>query len=203
MLHETLWQDNQDLVQACVAHDFVVALGEGTLDPEAFKRYVAQDTFFLNAFAKAYAVALAKSETMAQVTVFHELVGGVLKELQLHAGYAESLGIDLDAIDPLPATLAYTHFLSATAWQSGPGEIMAAMVPCMRLYCHLGKRLQPKRHDAHPYREWIDTYASDEFKSLSDRLESLLDESAEANAGVRFAYRHAMRCEVDFFTAPL
>ena len=137
MLHETLWKENSDLVQACVQHDFVVALADGTLDPEAFKRYVAQDAYFLIAVAKAYAVAIAKSETMPQVAMFHELVGGVLQELELHAGYAESLGIDLNAVHPYPATLAYTHFLSSTAWQRGLGEIMAAMVPCMRLYCYL------------------------------------------------------------------
>ena len=54
-LHSTLWQENQDLAQACLHHPFVAGLGDGSLDQSAFERYVAQDAFFLLAFARAYA----------------------------------------------------------------------------------------------------------------------------------------------------
>ena len=46
MLHETLWEANQDLARRCLAHPFVGGLGDSTLDQSAFKRYVAQDAFF-------------------------------------------------------------------------------------------------------------------------------------------------------------
>ena len=54
-LHKTLWQENQALAEECLAHPFVRGLGDGRLDPEAFKHYVAQDAFFLQAFFSAYA----------------------------------------------------------------------------------------------------------------------------------------------------
>ena len=59
MLHDILWQQNALLVDECLYHPFVRGLANGTLEPETFKRYVAQDAFFLNAFARAYALAAA------------------------------------------------------------------------------------------------------------------------------------------------
>ena len=58
MLHDTLWMSNLDLAQACLAHPFVRALGEGTLNADLFRTFIAQDAFFLRAFQKAYALAL-------------------------------------------------------------------------------------------------------------------------------------------------
>ena len=62
MLYEILWQQNTHLAEACLHHPFVRGLADGTLYPEAFRRYVAQDAFFLNAFARAYALAAARSQ---------------------------------------------------------------------------------------------------------------------------------------------
>ena len=49
-LHVTLWEENLTQVKACSVHPFVQGLGDGTLDAEAFRGYVAQDAFFLGAF---------------------------------------------------------------------------------------------------------------------------------------------------------
>ena len=59
MLHDILWHQNAPLANECLHHPFVRGLADGTLEPETFKRYVAQDAFFLNAFARAYAFAAA------------------------------------------------------------------------------------------------------------------------------------------------
>lgn len=117
-LQQTLWDLNTDLITACVDHPFVRGLGDGSLDEQAFRRYVAQDAFFLHAFAKAYALALAKSENMDQAKILHGFIGGVLDELKLHAHYASSLDIDLAAVEPYPETLAYTEFLLSKAWNA-------------------------------------------------------------------------------------
>jgi thiaminase (transcriptional activator TenA) len=79
-------------------------------------------TFFLESFARAYAFALARSPVRGGLDAFHALTGGVLDELQLHAGYAERLGIDLARVEPLDSTVAYTDFLLATAATAGVGN---------------------------------------------------------------------------------
>ena len=203
-LHVTLWEENLTQVQACSVHPFVQGLGDGTLDADAFRGYVAQDAFFLGAFFSAYALATAKAVEQIDVAQrLHRLMGGVLDELKLHEGYAESLSIELVNVRPYPATRAYTDFLLHTAWTAEVGEIVAAMTPCMRLYAHLGQGLATHDQSGNPYRDWIATYSSPEFEALASELESLLDHLAEDSREVAGMYRYAMRCEFDFFTACL
>ena len=54
-LARTLWQANQDWAARILAHRFVTGLGDGTLATASFKSYVAQDAYFLDAFARAVA----------------------------------------------------------------------------------------------------------------------------------------------------
>ncbi len=203
-LHEKLWRGNQDLAEACREHPFIQGIGDGSLAADAFKRYLAQDAFFLRAFLSGYALAAAKSaERTDVVRRLHGLMGGVLEELELHKSYAQSLDIDLDAVRPDPATSAYTDFLLRTGWSSDIGEILAAMTPCMRLYAYLGRSLSQHRHASNPYQHWIDTYGGNDFEGLAVELESLLDELATPTARTHSVYRYAMECELAFFSAPL
>ena len=203
MLHVELWRANQDLVRACRDHAFVRGLEEGTLPQDVFKRYVAQDAFYLEAFFRAYALAAARCEGRhAMAVIFHRLMGGVLEELELHGAAARRLQIELADVVPYPSTVAYTEFLLATAWHGGLGETVAAMTPCMRLYAYLGQDLAASRSDHHPYRDWIDAYSSDALEELTAELETVLDLCAEDGPEVREAYRYALQCEDDFFSAP-
>ena len=60
-LARSLWQANADWAQTILAHRFVRGLGDGSLPVDSFKGYVAQDAYFLEAFARAYAFCLAHS----------------------------------------------------------------------------------------------------------------------------------------------
>ncbi len=190
MLHESLWHANSDLARACLEHPFVQGLRDGSLDPTVFRGYIAQDAFFLGTFARAYALAFARTGEPE----FHELIGGVIEELKLHGGYGVA------AADPNRACRAYTDFLLHTAWHCEAGEIVAAMTPCMRLYAWLGAELSPASAGNHPYRRWIETYSSAGFHTLAARLERLLDRLAADTRGVRENYRYAMQCELEFFS---
>ena len=203
-LHDILWRENRAQAEECLAHPFVHGLDDGSLDPDEFKRYVAQDAFFLRAFFSAYALAAVRAvERVEVVERLHGLMRGVLNELKLHEGYAQRLGIDVVNVQPHPATRAYTDFLLRVAWTAEVGEIIAAMTPCMRLYAYLGQELAVGDHSQNPYREWIVTYSSEEFEALARELESLLDQLADGTREVRSAYRYAMRCELEFFSASL
>lgn len=201
-LSETLWQENADLARATLEHRFVHGIADGTLPLENFQEYVAQDAFYLESFARAYALALAHSTDAGGLHDFAELLTGTLEELKLHEGYAARWNVDLNETVPGKATLAYTDFLLATASLGSVGETCAAMTPCMRLYAFLGQSLAEEGIDGdNLYAEWVETYSDPEFEALAARLEELLDRYAEDTPAVRNAYRRAMDLEIGFFEA--
>ncbi len=199
-LSDSLWAANADLASAALGHRFVREIADGSLPGGAFAFYVAQDAFFLECFARGYALGVARSRDRVTLEAFADLLNGVRAELHLHAAYAERWSVALGSVEPAPATLAYTDFLLATASLGGLGLICASMTPCMRLYAHLGQRLAAQGVTG-PYQEWVTTYADPGFEELAARLEALLDRHAADTPEVRTSYRRAMRLEVDFFTA--
>jgi thiaminase (transcriptional activator TenA) len=199
-LSAALWSENADLASDVLAHPFIRGIADGSLPRELFARYIAQDAFFLESFARAYALALARSSDTGTLLTVADLLAGVRQELGLHASYAGSWGIDMADIRPQPATLGYTEFLLATASTADLGVIYAAMTPCMRLYAWLGASMDAAK--AGPYAQWVQTYADEEFDQTATSLEGLLDRADDSPA-VRTAYRRAMRLELEFFEASL
>jgi thiaminase/transcriptional activator TenA len=199
-LAAALWAANRDQAAHILAHGFVRGVGDGSLPVESFKAYVAQDAYFLEAFARAYALCLANSTSREDLRDFAELIAGVLDELKLHASYAARWQVDLAGVVPLAATQAYVEFLLSVARRGDLGATIAAMTPCMRLYAFLGQALaaQPV---AEKYAEWVTTYADPGFEVLAARLEALLDQHATDSAAVRANYRRAMELEYGFFDA--
>ena len=200
-LSHRLWRANTDLARACLDHPFVRGIGDGSLSRSRFAGYIGQDAFYLQAFARAYVLAAAKTPDWSGFRELHELAGGALRELELHHGVAAAWNLDLAAVTPGAATRRYTDFLLATAWGSETGITVAAMTPCMRLYAWLGQQLASQPREPHAYSDWILTYGSADFEQLAVRLERLLDRYAPDTGAVADIYRYAMQCEYDFFQA--
>lgn len=201
----TLWEATLPVAEACLAHPFVTGIADGTLDRDAFRHYVGQDAFYLGAFARAYALGLARSDDQAMLLRFKALLDGAVEELELHASYAASWDVDL-APEPTAATRAYTDFLLGTAALRPLAELAAAMTPCMRLYAWLGQSLQDVADPASDYHEWVTTYASEDFDQLAATLEELLDDllvrDPDSSGAAARAYRTAMDLELAFFSSP-
>ena len=200
MTAQALWQRNRDLADACLNHPFVQGIASGQLARASFQVYVAQDAYFLEAFARAYGLALAKSPDRAGIVVFKDLLVGVFEELALHRSYAERWGISLEP-EPLASTRAYTDFLLRTASLEPVGHTAAAMTPCLRLYAWLGQQLAPKLDPESPYAGWVKTYSSPDLEALAARLEALLDRYRGEPARLAELYRRAMELELAFFEA--
>ncbi len=195
-----LWQQSRDLADACLEHPFVQGIASGDLPRERFQVYVAQDAFFLEAFARAYALAFAHCPDREGLEIFKDLLVGVFEELKLHQGYAERWGISLSP-EPVAATSAYCDFLLSIASLEPIGHTAAAMTPCMRLYAFLGQRLAEVVDPASPYRDWVETYSSPEVDALAARLEGLLERYGGDLERLAWLYRRAMELELAFFQA--
>ena len=58
-MHATTGAREAGGADACLAHSFVQGIALGESSSERFQVYMAQDAYFLEAFAGAYAMALA------------------------------------------------------------------------------------------------------------------------------------------------
>ena len=198
-LSERLWDGSRKAAESCLQHPFVRGLSDGTLPQERYAKFIAQDAFFLDVFARAYAAGVARAPDRDGMRTFHELQSGVFEELKLHAAASEKLGIDLTVVVPLEAARGYTDFLLANAFAGTLGELVAAMTPCMRLYHFLGLCLAQEGHAAHAYTSWTETYSGAEFGDLVGRLEGLLDSYGQGTPKERDRYERAMEWEFRFF----
>ncbi len=201
-LSQKLWENNLYLAEKSLNTKFVQNLKNGKLPKEKFQIYIAQDSFFLECFARAYGLAISKAKDKANIKLLSELLLGVSEELVLHDSYAKKWGINLKLNKIESCTKNYTDFLSDVSQKNNFVEIMCAMAPCMRLYAWIGKSLV-KDVKNNPYREWIETYSDKSFEDLAITLENLIDcchENYEMK-NLNYFYKKAMELEYEFFNA--
>ena len=103
-----LWRQSRDLADACLEHPFVQGIASGDLAPERFRVYVAQDACYLEAFARAYALAgLPEKVDLAVVSIPAEGALAAITDLVeadraasiilIPGGFAEAGATDLAA----------------------------------------------------------------------------------------------------------
>jgi thiaminase/transcriptional activator TenA len=138
-------------------------------------------------------IAAAKAPDAATVEVFaRSAQTAVAVERVLHERYLAEFGIDsatLPATEPSPDGLAYTSFLLATAYQEPWEVLVAALLPCFRVYWEVGCQIAKETAPDNPYRAWIDTYADPQFGEAVERITIIADKAAE---GATVATREQM-----------
>ena len=75
-------------------HDFVLKLGDGELPEKCFRHYLEQDYIFLMHFARAYALAVYKSESLADMRSAASSINAILNyEMEIHVKYCLKWGL--------------------------------------------------------------------------------------------------------------
>lgn len=150
------------------AHPFLIELHAGTLPMDRFTYFILQDYLYLLDFAQVLCLGGAKSPDLKTLEIFtrHALIA-VEVERSFHASFGRSLGFSQERLDTAPkgpVTETYTKHLQAVARGGSLGEIVAAVLPCYWIYGEVGRRLYKNRPKTPKiYREWIETYASEEY----------------------------------------
>jgi hydroxymethylpyrimidine kinase/phosphomethylpyrimidine kinase len=177
---------------------FVRGLADGSLPRATFLRYLAQDALYLGEYSRVLAKASALAPTSEEQAFWARAAeSSIVEERRLHESH---LGSPPDA--PAPQTLAYTNHLHASA--RSYGELVAALLPCFWLYTDLGVRLAPRRHDAHPYDDWLAMYGDPAFTAATARAADIADAAAREagpheRARMSAAFARSMEHEREFF----
>lgn len=176
-------------------HPFVQALADHTLPRDRFTYFIGQDAVYLLDFSRVLAMGAAKSDVRSDERLFLRHADTVhAVEAALHQDLGPRLGLSaetLAATVPGPVTVAYQDHLVRAAWTEPLAVLVAALLPCYVLYQEVARAMAPRAREpgVYEYREWIDTYAGDEYgqavaemTTLANRLGTTLDPTVAARA---------------------
>ncbi len=167
--------------QAYVDHPFVVGLGDGSLRRECYLRYLRQDYVYLIHFTRAWALAVAKSDRIAEMRAAAAIaLASIDEEMRLHVATCAAEGIDEEALAATveePETLAYTRFIIDAGVRGDLLDLLVALAPCAFGYGEIGARLAATARlpAGHPYGEWIASYAGPGYQDLCRTVGTLME----------------------------
>ena len=201
----TAFASVSDTMHSIEQYAFIQQMLDGTLPQEQFVRYLQQDKIYLKEYSRdLYALAdmmTDKAEGDFFRTTARE---GMESENAMQAMLSERFGIQSDPL-PVATTLRYTNFLRHYTDTADVPIALAAVLPCYWVYNEVGKYLVAQHIDeTNPYKEWIQTYGSEEMSQATDYVVALIDRfaadcSQEKQAAMRRIFAEGCALELDFF----
>lgn len=180
MFSEYAWNSCLQIFEQAKNLPFNVELKNGTLAPEKFKFYMEQDSLYLIDFARVLALAASKAKDPAHVIELIKLAeGAILCERNLHKDYLGLFDANLSGVKKSLACFAYTNFLLSVAGTGSLVEILAATLPCFWYYRELGVYIHKNSSKTNPYSKWIETYGSEDFRDITNKIIKLTNELSE------------------------
>jgi formylaminopyrimidine deformylase / aminopyrimidine aminohydrolase len=177
MTADALMSRHTSAWRAATVHPFLAGVRDGSLPEQSFDRWLAQDYLFAQALVRAQSRIAAKAP-LADVAL---LAGGVVAtvgELGWFEEMAARRGLALDA-PKHPTTRAYCDFLLAVTYSGYPAQITAIWA-LERAYLQSWDNARP---GAHPYREFVNRWTTDGFRSYVGDLQSSVDRQLKASVG--------------------
>ena len=206
-LFERLKADNRSVWETYTGHAFVRRMADGSLPQAAFRRYLVQDYLFLIQFARAYALAAYKSDTLADIRQAAAGLSAIVDvEMGLHVKFCAKWGLtetQMEAEDSALETLAYTRFVLERGVAGDLLDLHVALSPCIIGYAEIGKAARPSADT--PYKAWFEMYASDDYQASARAEVDQLDKLMDARAGegrypaLAAVFTTATRLETDFW----
>lgn len=207
------WRAASPSWDAYARHDFVEGLKDGSLPRAAFLHYLKQDYVFLIHFSRAWALAVAKADTLDEMRACAATVNALVDdEMQLHIGICADAGIDeaaLEATVEESENLAYTRYVLEAGYSGDFLDLMAALAPCVMGYGEIGARLAAET-TSETYADWIATYGGEDYQGLCRDVGAMIDGALARRYGPDFAdlprfaglaakFETATRLEVGFW----
>ena len=193
-------------------HPFTLAMADGSLPEVAFRHYLVQDYLFLIEFARACALSVYKSPTLADMREGADGLSAILDvEMGLHVKLCAGWGLspeDLERAAPAAEMLAYTRYVLDAGMRGDLLALKVALAPCVIGYAEIAAHLSARpgaQATSNPYRVWITEYAAAPYQDVATKARRHLDRLADRyatptrEAELRTIFREATRLEADFW----
>jgi thiaminase len=158
------------------AHPFVQALADGTLPEAALIAWAQQCRLFCLQERRALMVLRSYEPAGDLDGVLARLVDDTEREPRQLAETLAEMGSAV-ADDPWPACLGYSSYMVMSAHQ-GLLQGLTAVYACERSYLDTWTAVLPSVPDNARWRDWVDNWTSDGFRSLVGTLGGCLDDLA-------------------------
>jgi hydroxymethylpyrimidine/phosphomethylpyrimidine kinase len=190
--------------------DFIRGLADGTLPEQQFAYYLGQDALYLNGYSRVLSRAAALAPSEAEQLFWSRAALQCLEvESALHRSWLAGRTVE---VQPGPVTKSYVDHLHAASLAGSYGVLVAAALPCFWLYAEVGATLHREflaagAPAAHPYAEWLRTYADEAFAEATRQAIRYTDAAARRGSeaersAMDLAFAQSSRYEVEFFDAP-
>ncbi|RMZ81499.1 hypothetical protein DV738_g2292, partial [Chaetothyriales sp. CBS 135597] len=160
------------LWHAYTHHRFPTALAQGTLAPPLFRAYLIQDYHYLKHFARTYALAGYKSQSLASTVRSAAIILHIRREMDLHLAYCrDDFALDqhhIDAVPESPACIAYSRYILDVGLSSDLLALFVALAPCLLGYGQ-GNR----------YWRWIENYVANDYREAVVTGTKLIEDMVE------------------------
>jgi thiaminase/transcriptional activator TenA len=171
---EKFREGSLSILEKIYSHPFVKELASGTLEQEKFVFYLQQDWLYLNEFSQALAGAALLAPNAAQASSLIKFSHEVnICEQELHLSFFKEYKVPKSNILS-PACFNYTNFLRATVSRGNYAAALVGLLPCFSVYRDVGTYIFKISHSGNPYKDWINTYSSEEFSKSVDEMVSLI-----------------------------
>ncbi len=194
--------------RAYVEHDFVKQLADGSLPEACFRHYLIQDYLFLIQFARAYGLAAYKASDLEDIRAASAALGAIVDtEIKLHIEFCAGWGLseaDMASAPEAAETMAYTRYVLDRGMAGDLLDLHVALAPCIVGYAEIGKGIGEVADD-HPYKAWIEMYASADYEQVAADEIGLIDSLFERTgsearvADLQRTFGKATRLEADFW----
>jgi len=194
--------------ERAVYHRFVRELGADELDDAVFRRYLVQDSAFVDSLAGLVGAAVAHAPDMAARARLTSFLGVLTDEENDYFERAlDALDVpDAERTDPerAPPTAAFEDLIGRAAGE-GYAETLAVLVPAEWVYLSWASDVEgdPGRFYL---REWVDLHDGPEFAATVEWLRGQLDAvgpelSPRRRDRVERHFRRTVELEAAFFDA--
>ncbi|KAI0526669.1 Rapamycin-insensitive companion of mTOR, N-term-domain-containing protein [Xylaria bambusicola] len=191
-------------------HPFVLALGNGELPLDSFKKYLVQDYLYLVHFARANALASYKAKNIRDIAAGAKIVQHIHTEMKLHIDYCKSFGITIEEIETTEehqACTAYTRYVLDIGQSEDWLGLQVSLAPCLLGYGAIAKQLHadPRtKTEGNTYWPWILNYVADDYVQAVQTGCELMERNAVLHSPSRIeelvkVFIHATKMEIGFW----
>ncbi len=199
-----------EIWQSLHGHPFLRDMAHGVLSLDRFRFYLEQDRMYLIEYAKCMALGAARAARVDEVAWLRDSLDNIVdNELPRNSELLQHV-IDLGAADRggdramAPTTLAYTSFLTSTAYKGDALDVMTVILPCAVSYREIALGMIDQIAPDSLYTGWMDFFVGDFYGGRIQQMQDSLDEMAERAGSDRRAvmkeqFATASRLEVAFW----